>query len=31
MTHFRCIPIPTQTAQRWRQTGLDDAGNPLRR
>ena len=31
MTHFRCIPIPTETAQRWRLTGLDDFGNPLRR
>jgi len=31
MTHFRCVPIPTATARRWRETGLDDAGNPLRR
>ena len=31
MTHFRCVPIPTETAQRWRQTNQDDAGNPLRR
>lgn len=31
MTHFRCVPIPTETAQRWRQTGRDDAANPLRR
>ncbi len=31
MSHFRCVPIPTETAQRWRATGRDDAGNALRR
>lgn len=31
MTHFRCVPIPTETARRWRETGHDDAGNALRR
>ena len=31
MTHFRCVPIPTETAQRWRRTNQDDAANPLRR
>jgi hypothetical protein len=29
MTHFRCLPIPTETAARWRATGRDDRGNPL--
>lgn len=29
MTDFRCIPITTETAGRFRSTGLDDAGNPL--
>ncbi len=28
---FRCIPIPTETAQLWRATGQDDFANPLRR
>jgi hypothetical protein len=28
---FRCIPIPTETAERFRRTGVDDAGNTLRR
>ena len=31
MTPFRCIPIDTATAVRFRATGLDDAGNALRR
>lgn len=31
MTPFRCIPIPTATAERFRQTGEDDRGNPIRR
>ncbi len=29
MSRFRCIPIPTETASRWRTTGHDDRGNPL--
>jgi hypothetical protein len=31
MTAFRCIPISTDTAERFRATGRDDAGNTLRR
>lgn len=31
MSRFRCVPIPTETARRWRETGVDDFGNPLRR
>ena len=31
MTHFRCTPIDTAMAERFRRTGLDDRGNPLRR
>jgi hypothetical protein len=31
MTAFRCIPIPTETAERFRRTGLDDGGITLRR
>jgi hypothetical protein len=31
MTHFRCLPIPAETAARWRATGQDDRGNPLLR
>ncbi len=31
MSHFRCIPIPTETAERFRRTGVDDNGNTLRR
>lgn len=31
MSRFRCVPIATETATRWRATGLDDFGNPLRR
>jgi uncharacterized protein DUF1203 len=30
MTAFRCVPIDTETADRFRRTGLDDAGNTLR-
>ncbi len=26
--HFRCVPLDTPTAQRFRATGLDDYGNP---
>jgi hypothetical protein len=29
MTHFRCTPIPTDTAARWRETGRDDRGAAL--
>ena len=28
---FRCLPVPTETAERFRATGLDDHGNTLRR
>jgi hypothetical protein len=31
MLTFQCIPIPTETAERFRRTGSDDSGNPLRR
>ena len=31
MTAFRCIPIATSTADRFRQTGLNDSGNTVRR
>ena len=31
MTAFRCIPIPTDTAERFRVSGIDDNGNALRR
>jgi hypothetical protein len=31
MTKFRCVPMPTATADRFRRTGLDDNGNQLRR
>ncbi|KMO44090.1 hypothetical protein VQ03_04860 [Methylobacterium tarhaniae] len=31
MTAFRCIPIATETAERFRATGMDDRGNPIRR
>lgn len=31
MTAFRCIPIPAETAARWRETGRDDRGNALMR
>ncbi len=30
MTAFRCIAIPTETAERFRRTDADDRGNPLR-
>ena len=29
MYRFRCLPMPTATAARWRTTDLDDRGNPL--
>jgi hypothetical protein len=31
VTAFRCLPIETAIADRFRQTGLDDNGNALRR
>ena len=31
MTGFRCIPIDTSIAQRFRATGRDDRGNAIRR
>ena len=31
MTAFRCIPITTEIAERFRRTGVDDHGNTLRR
>lgn len=31
MTRFRCIAIETETARRWRATGLDDRGQALHR
>ncbi len=31
MPGFRCVPMPTETAERFRATMRDDAGNPLRR
>jgi Protein of unknown function (DUF1203) len=31
MTAFRCIPIDTETAERFRRTGRDDNANTLRR
>lgn len=31
MTRFACIPMPTETAERFRRTGVDDNGNQLRR
>jgi len=30
MTAFQCIPIPTDTAERFRRTGRDDNGNEVR-
>ncbi|MGH7104440.1 MAG: DUF1203 domain-containing protein [Acetobacteraceae bacterium] len=30
MANFRCIPIPSDTAARFRATGKDDRGNTLR-
>ena len=29
MTSFRCVPMPTETADRFRKTGRDDRGNAL--
>lgn len=29
MTGFRCLPIPSATAKRWRASGQDDRGNVL--
>jgi hypothetical protein len=31
MIRFRCIPMDTASVIRFRQTGRDDAGNPLHR
>jgi hypothetical protein len=31
MTAFRCVAIPTATAERFRRTGLDDRGQPVHR
>jgi len=31
MTAFQCIPIPSEIADRFRRTGIDDYGNELRR
>jgi hypothetical protein len=31
MPNFQCIPIETDTAERFRDTGRDDSGNVLRR
>lgn len=31
MPRFRCVPMPTDTARRFRQTGRDDRGLPLHR
>ncbi len=31
MPRFRCLPIPTETAERFRRTGHDDRGLPLHR
>lgn len=30
MSRFRCVPMPTATAERFRASGRDDAGNALR-
>ena len=30
MHRFRCVPVPTATAKRFRETGRDDRGNTLR-
>ncbi len=30
MTAFQCIAIPTETARRFRNTGVDDNGNTIR-
>jgi hypothetical protein len=29
MPHFRSIPMPAETAARWRETGVDDFGQAL--
>ena len=31
MPGFRCVPMPTETARRWRATGRDDRGLALHR
>lgn len=31
MTRFQCIPIATETAERFRRSGRDDRGNQVRR
>ena len=31
MTRFRCVPIDTGVAERFRRSGVDDRGNALRR
>ena len=31
MTRFKCIPVPTEIAERFRATSVDDNGNTLRR
>ena len=31
MTAFRCVPIATEVAERFRRTGRDDRGQPLQR
>ncbi len=31
MTSFRCVPITTEVAERFRHSGLDDRGNTVRR
>lgn len=31
MVHFRCIPITTDTAERFQSAGTDDYGNTVRR
>ncbi|HEX3537459.1 MAG TPA: DUF1203 domain-containing protein [Stellaceae bacterium] len=31
MIRFRCVPMDTAAAERFRQTGRDDAGSPLHR
>ncbi len=31
MPNFRCVPVPTETAARWRETGIDDRGGALHR
>ena len=31
MTAFRCVPMSTATAERFRRTGVEDRGNALRR